>query len=127
MAHEAEKSYLSEPDPGLAPEEVFDRRWAACLLEKAFQQLEVEFDSKEQRDRFQILKRFLAEEATDSDCAALAEQLGISAKSVSVAIYRLRNHYRKLVRAEVMATVSNSEMVPNEFQDLFGPGRSSRS
>ena len=118
--HEAEERYLSEPDPGLAAEEVFDRRWAASLLETAFQQLEAEFTKAGQSDRFRHLKGFVAEEASEADCQDLATKLDITPKSASVAVYRLRTRYRKLVREAVLATVSGPELVKDEFLELFG-------
>jgi len=118
--HETEEQYLSEPDPGLTPEQVFDRGWAASLLENAFQRLEEEFVKAGQGERFQLLKRFIADEASERDCADLAAQLEITPKSASVAVYRLRTRYRQLIREEVLATVSGTELVKAEFIDLFG-------
>ena len=118
--HETEEQYLSEPDPGLSPEEVFDRGWAASLLENAYQQLEVEFEKAGHVDRFRLLKRFIAEAADEADCSELALQLDITPKSASVAVYRLRTRYRHLIRDEVLATVSNTELVKAEFLELFG-------
>src|SRR5262245_22829494 len=36
---EAEARYLQEPDPDLTPEQMYDRRWAASLLQQAFDSL----------------------------------------------------------------------------------------
>ena len=118
--HETEEQYLSEPDPGLTPEQVFDRGWAASLLENAFQRLEEEFVKAGQGERFQLLKRFIAEEAGDGDCLDLAARLGITPMSASVAVYRLRTRYRQLIRDEVLATVADTELVKAEFLELFG-------
>jgi RNA polymerase sigma-70 factor (ECF subfamily) len=117
---ETEEQYLSEPDPGLTPEEVFDRGWAASLLENAYQRLEAEFEEAGQRERFQLLKRFIAGEASESDCADLAARLDITSKSAAVAVYRLRTRYRHWIRDEVLATVANVELVQPEFLALFG-------
>ena len=40
--------------------------------------------------------------------------------SASVAVYRLRTRYRELILEEVLATVSDTELVKAEFLDLFG-------
>ena len=68
------------------------------------------------------MKRFIAEEASESDCAELAARLEITPKSASVAVHRLRTRYRHLVRDEVLATVSGPKLVKGEFLELFGPG-----
>jgi RNA polymerase sigma-70 factor (ECF subfamily) len=117
---ETEEQYLSEPDPGLTPEEVFDRDWAARLMEAAYQRLEAEFEKAGQSERFQLLKRFIADEANEGDCADLAARLAITPKSASVAVYRLRTRFRQWIREEVLATVSDTELVKAEFLDLFG-------
>ena len=123
---EAEVLYLSEPDPGLSPEEVFDRGWAASLMESAYQKLEVEFEKEGQGDRFLLLKPFIAQEASKADCEDLAERLEITPKSASVAVYRLRTRYRHFIRDEVLATVADAdaESVNLEFMELFGIGGS---
>lgn len=118
--HETEEQYLSEPDPGLTPEEVFDRDWAASLMEAAYQRLEAEFEKAGQSERFQLLRRFIADEANEGDCADLAARLEITPKSASVAVYRVRTRFRQLIREEVLATVSDTELVKAEFLDLFG-------
>ena len=122
--HEAEEMYLSEPDPGLTPEEVFDRGWAASLMESAYQKLEAEFEKEGQRDRFLLLKPFIAQEASKADCEDLAARLEITAKSASVTVYRLRTRFRHFIRDEVLATVADAESVNAEFMDLFGIGGS---
>ena len=119
---ETEVEYLAEPDPGLTPEEVFDRQWAASLLERAYQRLEAEFENAGQRNRFHLLKRFLTDEASDGDCAELATRLEITPKSASVAVYRARTRYRQCLRDEVQETVSGPDLVKAEFLDLFGKG-----
>jgi RNA polymerase sigma factor (sigma-70 family) len=122
--HEAEELYLTEPDPGLSPEEVFDRGWAASLMESAYQKLEAEFEKEGQRDRFLLLKPFIAQEASKADCENLAEQLKITPKSASVTVYRLRTRFRHFIRDEVLSTVADAEAVNAEFMDLFGIGGS---
>lgn len=115
---EAEEQYLAEPDPGLTPDEVFDRSWAASLMENAYQRLEQEFEAG-QGSRFHLLKRFIAETASDSDCVEMAAKLEVTPKSASVAIYRLRARYRECLQDEILATVSDTELVKAELVDPF--------
>lgn len=115
----AEAWYLEETDPGLTPDEVYDLRWAGELLEGAYAELEAEFRLAGQADRFDCLKRFLAEGADDGDYIEGAQRLGISVKAMSSAVSRLRDRFRDLVRRQVLLTVASPDEVDPEFQDLF--------
>jgi len=114
-----EACYQEEADPGLTPEQTYDRRWAATVLESAFADLEAEFREAGQAMRFEELKRFLSEEGCDTDYAAAALRLGIAPKAVSAAVCRLRQRYRELTRQTVLATVASAEEIDPEFRELF--------
>ena len=116
---EVERQYLEEAEPALGPDEVFDRRWAATVLEAAFTELETEFARDGKAARFAELSRFLSEPGTESDYAALAGRLGISPQSVPAVVCRFRDRYRELVRRTVLVTVADVEEVDSEFQELF--------
>lgn len=116
---DVEQCYLAEADPGLSPEEIYDRRWAAAVLETAFADLQAEFRAAEQSARFEDLKRFLSEEGSDVEYEAAAARLGLRPKAVSAAVCRLRERYRELARRAVLATVSGPEEIDPEFRELF--------
>lgn len=118
--HALESSFRAEAvDPGLTPDELYDRSWAATVLDAAFTDLQEEFREAGQAARFEVLKRFLSDDAGEGDYAAVAATLGISAKAVSSAVSRLRERYRALVRRNVRATVSAGEELDAELQVLF--------
>ena len=114
-----EERYLDEADPGLSAEQLYDRRWAATVLETAFEELQAEFRAADQIARFDYLKRFLSEEVGDGDYEAGAARLGITPKAVSSAVSRLRERYRELVQRNVLATVAGPEEIGPEFRELF--------
>ena len=114
-----EERYLEEADPGLTPQQHYDRRWAATVLEAAFQELQAEFREAGQSERFDYLKRFLSEEVAPGDYEAGAARLDLSPKAVSSAVSRLRDRYRQLVRRHVLVTVSTPAEIDPEFQELF--------
>jgi RNA polymerase sigma-70 factor (ECF subfamily) len=116
---EVERQYLEEAEPALGPDEVFDRRWAATVLEAAFSELETEFARDGKAARFAELRRFLSEAGTESDYEVLAGRLGISPQSVPAVVCRFRERYRELVRRTVLLTVADVEEVDSEFQELF--------
>lgn len=110
---------LQKPDPSLTAEEVYDRRWAATVLDLAFQRLRADFAAADQLDRFEALKSFLSEEADDGDYDRVSHQLGITRKAVGVAVHRLRQRYQQLVRSEVADTLADSSQVEQELRELF--------
>ena len=116
---EVEKEYLEEVDPALTAEQAFDRQWAAAVLAAAYQDLEVELLRAGQAARFQELSLFLSGAGTEAEYSVVAERLGIAAGSVPVAVCRLRERYRDLVRVKVLATVTGPEEVSAEFRALF--------
>lgn len=116
---DSEQSRLLEPAQELTPEEAYDRRWAATLLDLAFQRLRADFADADQLDRFEALKSFLSEDAAAGDYDRVSRQLGITTKAVGVAVHRLRQRYRQLVRQEVADTLVDSSQVEEELRDLF--------
>ena len=114
-----EETYLENVDPTLTPDQAFDRQWAVSLLEGAYAVLEAEFRDAGQLDRFGQFRRFLSEDPEEGEYAALAERLGLTVKSISSAVARLRGRYREVVRRAVLATVSEPDEVGPELQELF--------
>jgi len=116
---EVEKDYLAEADPALTPEECFDRRWAATVLDAAFAELKIECLRAGKAARFAEFSRFLSAEGTEAEYAGIAVRLDASPQSITVAVCRFRDRYRALVCRLVLATVSGPEEVTPEFAELF--------
>ena len=53
------------------------------------------------------------------DYAGLAHKLGMTETAARVAVHRLRQRYRHLIRAEVASTVASPEEVEAEMHYLF--------
>ncbi|MDC0325556.1 sigma-70 family RNA polymerase sigma factor [bacterium] len=117
---EAEKSYRDEPDSSLTPEQVYDRRWSAKLLDAAYIRLLTEFQAAGQTDRFEKLKEFLSCKAASGDYDRVGNQLNITAQATKKAVHRMRQRYRQLVRAEVSETLEDNADLETEFNYLFG-------
>jgi RNA polymerase sigma-70 factor (ECF subfamily) len=49
----------------------------------------------------------------------MAQDLGITETAARVAVHRLRQRYRQLIRAEVAGTVASPEEVDEEMHHLF--------
>jgi DNA-directed RNA polymerase specialized sigma24 family protein len=115
----AETRYALEPASDLTPERIYERAWALTLLDQAMAGLKEECLANGKGLQFEQLESFLTNEATQNDCAAVATQLGMTAGAVAVAIHRLRQRYRELVREAVTHVVASPAEVEDEIRWLF--------
>lgn len=118
-AQTAEGLFALEPMSELTPEKIFERRWAVTLLEQAISRLRDEYTASARGGLFAELKSFLMEGAGSGDYAPVAARLQMKPGAVSVAVHRLRQRYRELVRSEVANTVSSHDEIEGEMRHLF--------
>ena len=115
----AEERYASEPTDEAAPELHFDRRWAAALTERTLAALRAEYEAEGKTALFERLKSFVGAGAAAAPAPEiLASELGLSAGAIRVAVHRLRQRYRELLRAEVAHTVAAPADVDDELRHL---------
>src|SRR6266404_3807418 len=120
LDHEsAEKRYRAAPADNMDPSKLFDRRWAMTLLDRALERLEAEFDGPGRRERFEQLQVFLLGEPKTISYAEAGHSLGIKEGAVKVAVLRLRQRFRELLRAEIACTVTKEEEIEDEMRHLF--------
>ncbi len=100
------------------PADLFERRWAIDLLERAMTRLADEQTHAGKADVFEELRASLTAEGDARTQAEVGARLGISAGAVKVALHRLRKRYGELLRLEVAATVSTPGEVDAELADL---------
>ena len=74
-------------------------------------------DGKEKQ--FEQLKPTLTEASRSVPYAEIALGLGTSEGAVKVAVHRLRQRYRELLRAEIADTVANPGEIDDEIRNLF--------
>lgn len=115
----AETRYGTEPADLATPEQAYERRWAVTLLEEVLRRLEKECSAQARAELFEQLKPCLVGEAERQPYPALAAQLGLSQGAVKVAVHRLRQRFRQLLRAEIANTVATSAEVDEEMHHLF--------
>jgi RNA polymerase sigma-70 factor (ECF subfamily) len=118
-ARAAEGRYAVEPSHDLTPERLFDRDWAVALLDAVLGRLRTEYERSGRGELFNVLKVVLTDGSGSVPQAELAERLGKTTGAVQVAIHRLRNRYRELVREAIAATVNGEDEVDPEIRDLF--------
>jgi RNA polymerase sigma factor (sigma-70 family) len=114
-----------EPGDSETPDTVFERRWAETLLTRANARLRHEYEAAGQGARFDALKTYLLQGDASVPYGTTARLLGISEGAVRSAIYKLRQRYGAVVRAEVAATVDREDEVDDEMRHLLAVLRSS--
>lgn len=115
----AETRYGVEPADTRTPEQAFEYRWALALLDEVVGQLETEFRSRGQAEMFAALKPCLVGDRASQPYAKLAGKLGMEEGAVKVAVHRLRQRYRELLRVEIANTVDSPGEVDAEMHHLF--------
>ncbi len=107
------------PVENFTPEKAFEHRWAITLLEQVYQRLGEEYRAQGKGTLFDALRLTLAGASDAAPYAELARQLEVSEGAVKVAVHRLRQRYRALLRDTIADTVSGPDEVEDELRYLF--------
>lgn len=118
-AEDAERRYLQEPCTTETPEGIFDRRWALTVLDRALSRLKEETAATGKARHFELLNPFLSRTPEPGEYAPIAAELGVSSGALGVAVHRMRQRYRELVRAEIADTLTDPSRVDEEMSQLF--------
>jgi RNA polymerase sigma-70 factor (ECF subfamily) len=118
-ARDAEQRYAVEPADETNPQLLYEQAWAVAVLEQAATTLEAEYRSGGKQGLFDQLAPFLQGERSDLTYAALGAHLGMTEGAVKVAVHRLRQRYRELLRAAVANTVADPLEVDGELRHLL--------
>jgi RNA polymerase sigma-70 factor (ECF subfamily) len=116
---DAQAAHSHEAEPNLSPEKVYEKRWAITVLEQAFVRLQDEFAAAGKSRLFEEFKVFLADGTDNGAYPVLAAKVGMTPNAVAVAVHRLRQRYREIVRAEVAHTVGNRDQIDEEVRHLL--------
>jgi RNA polymerase sigma-70 factor (ECF subfamily) len=119
MVETAETRFQLEPPDPLTPEKIYERRWAETLLETVFERLRRDYEAEGKAALFAELKGCLTQARAAVPYAELAAQLKLSEGALRVAVHRLRQRYRELLRAEIAHTVADVGEVEEELRYLF--------
>jgi RNA polymerase sigma factor (sigma-70 family) len=115
----AEHRYRLEPAEEATPESLFERGWALTLLEGVLARLEEEYRREEKQGWMEAMRPALTTDRGALDYTEIARQLGVTETAARVAVHRLRQRYRQLIRGEVASTVASPEEVEAEMSHLF--------
>jgi RNA polymerase sigma factor (sigma-70 family) len=117
VLEDAEKIYAAERADESTPEALYERRWAATVMQEAMNQLRAEYTGREKL--FAILQASVWGETGSQPLAELAAALGMTEGAVRVAVHRLRSRYRERLRETIAQTVSNAAEVDAELRHLI--------
>jgi hypothetical protein len=89
--------------------------------------LRLEFAGAGKQQLFEKLKGTLTGDGSAEPYGQIAVELAMSEQAVKVAVHRLRQRYKELLRAEIAQTVATTEEIDDELRDLFSAVRSQKS
>jgi RNA polymerase sigma-70 factor (ECF subfamily) len=117
--HTAEGRYAQEPAGGLSPEQIYEKRWAATLLERVLARLREESIHAARLELFDQLKPHLWGEDEATPYAQLATRFNLTVSAIKVTVHRLRRRYREVLREEIAQTVADAAEIDGEIQYLI--------
>lgn len=120
----AEGRYLAEPVDGLTPEHIYEKRWAVSLLEKVMGCLREKYTAENKGPLFDALKPYVWGDTMTASYGSIAAQLSMSEGALRVAMHRLRESFRELLRDEVARTVESPAEIDEELRHLVAALRS---
>jgi RNA polymerase sigma factor (sigma-70 family) len=116
-ALDPEARYTAASQESDDPDHLFDREWALQTIAGALQTLRDEMARAGKSEQFDALKGSLTGQE-DAPREEIAARLGMSIGAVKVAVHRLRQRYRTLLRAAIAETVSNEADLDDEMRYL---------
>ena len=114
-----EERFAGEPPDPVTPETIYERRWAATLLERVLGLLGEECAANGRVAQFEKLKASLWGESREISQAEIANRLGMSEGAFKTAAHRMRARYRELLRAEIAHTVASPAEIDEELRHLI--------
>src|SRR5262249_33341116 len=115
----AERRYSLEPRHGLTPERLFEQQWALALLARVEERLHAETVQEGKEAQFDRLKHCLTPGDRGVAYRVLAADLETTEGAIKVAVHRLRQRFRVLLRDEIAQTVLDAKDVGDELRYLM--------
>ena len=115
---DAERIYNLE-EHSVPPENLYDKRWALTLLDRAIDRLRQDYAKAGKGELFESLSEWLSEDGTGEAYRRIAEQLDSTEGAIRVAVHRMRQRFGEAIRAEIADTVSSAEEVEEELKTLM--------
>ena len=109
---------MAPADP-LTAERIYERRWAATVLDHALNLLKDEYAAAANATLFDSLTQLLTDEPGAPSRADIAAQFGMTENAVTQAFHRFLQRYQKLLRQEIAHTVATPGDVDDELRQLI--------
>jgi RNA polymerase sigma factor (sigma-70 family) len=108
----------AEPADPLSADRIYERRWAATLLEEVLARLKKEYGNAGHATLFERLRQMLSDEADRPSQAMVAAELGMTENAVAQAFHRFRQRYRAVLREAIADTVAMPGDIEDELRHL---------
>ncbi len=118
-ANVAEDRYATEPANESDPDAAYEQRWAVTLIEQVLATLRRDYSAADKARLFEELKGFIWGDKSTASYAEIAGHLNLNEGSVKVAVHRLRQRFREILRAEVAHAVARPDDVDDELRYLI--------
>lgn len=115
----AEARFRLEPADEQTPERAFERQWATTLLARVLEKLQQEYLEKDRGDLFAACRGYLVGSRESGGYARTAIDIGSTEAAVKIAVHRMRQRYRELLKQEVADTVESPLEVEEELRSLL--------
>jgi hypothetical protein len=119
-ADHSEERFAREPaDPGLSPEEAFDRSYAADIIARAIETLRADYQRGGRGALFASLLPLVWGGGRPDSVPEQAGRHGMNAHAFTMALHRLRRRLGECLREEVRQTVPDDADVDSELRHLI--------
>jgi RNA polymerase sigma factor (sigma-70 family) len=115
----ADEGMDMEPADPLTAERIYERRWAATVLDQALNVLKDEYAATANAALFDSLTQLLPDEPGAPSRAEIAAQFGMTENAIAQAFHRFRQRYQKLLRQEIAHTVATPGDIDDELRHLI--------
>ena len=116
---EMEARSRSELRPDDSPEQAYRRSFALEVLSRGLKRLRAEARQTGHSDMCEALEAFLTREPLSGQYDELGRKLSVRPLTLVMALKRLRQRFRELVREELADTVASADELAAERQALF--------
>jgi RNA polymerase sigma factor (sigma-70 family) len=119
-SYEAEERDAIEPASSeLTADQIYERRWAEKVMQRAYAKLQKEYAAKGKSALFELIKDLQPGEHGEKSYKEIGAALGMTEQAIKNAVSSYRQRCRKLIRAEIAETVLDPAEVNEEYNHLL--------